>query len=97
MDYLVCDKTGCLSKSVKLMRDRANDKQAFVRKSFFSSITDLSVNQLRSALDLKDLNLVKILFTHINDEELSLSVIKVLISIAEKIMDGPQGNQHKEL
>ena len=55
------------------------------------------MNQLKSALDLKDLNLVKILFTHINDEELSLNVIKVLISIAEKIMDGPQGNQHKEL
>ena len=68
-----------------------------VRKSIFTQFQEFTIDEIKQAALLPRLKFFSILFENIEDDEIQPSIIKVLLTTAEKVKKGAQWNDLRDL
>jgi hypothetical protein len=77
----------------EIIKERAYDKQAFIRMAVFDQILELGTNELKQASQMKDLNLISLTFSKVSEEELTLSALKIIQMLAKMLENKTAGSK----
>ena len=77
----------------EVIKERAYDKQAFIRMAVFDMIQELGTNELKQASQMKDLNLISLTFSKVSEEELTLSALKIIQMLAKMLENKTAGSK----